>query len=258
MTDPVALAVSRAVDDNRLSEKEITDMNEVAKTANNLPANIGSLATSLANSAGQAGAAPTSDLYLKMTKIGEWVFGVEDDELEEGAVLAVNPMGFQHGFTAWGTEEHGNLGTNVGEVMVGANQPLPSEVDLPDVKGRWTKQIGVQFRVTNGEDEGLQLLWKANSLGARKAYAQLVNAVVARIQEGKSDIVPLVELGTDSYKHKTYGKIFTPEITIVGWTTMDGATPEPAEDKPQQKELDLDDKADAEEAPKRRRRRRAA
>lgn len=241
-------------------------MNEVAKSTTNLPANIGNLAQSLATSAGMAGSSGQGDLYLKMTKFGEWVFGAASDEVEEGAVMAVNPLGFQHGFTAWGSKDRGNDGKNVGEVMVPANQPLPAESDLPEVNGDWSKQIGVQMRCTNGEDEGLQFLWKANSLGARKAYTALVNAVVARIQEGKADIVPLVELDTDSYTHKTYGKIFTPELKIVGWTTMDGSESAPeatskaaaAEEPAPAKETPAAKEKAAEEAPPRRRRRRAA
>ena len=87
---------------------------------------------------------------MKMTKFGEWVYGAENTEVEEDAILAVNPMGFQHGWTAWGSKDRGNDGVNVGEVMVPATQPMPDINDLPNVNGDWSKCIAVQMRVTNG------------------------------------------------------------------------------------------------------------
>ena len=219
----------------------------------NLPANIANMATALAQSASSAGATGAGELYLKMTKFGEWVYGADQTEIEEGAVIAVNPAQFQHGWIAWGSKDRGNDGTNVGEVLVPATQPMPAQEELPNVNGDWSKCIAVQMRITTGEDEGLQLLWKGNSLGARKAYASLLQAVVARISEGSGDVVPLVTLGNDSYTHNSYGKIFTPDITIVGWANMDGVTAEPVE-------AIEDSSADPaeEEKPKRRRRRKAS
>ena len=214
----------------------------------NLPANVVNLAASLVNSAAQAGSANTGDLYAKMTKFGEFVYGADNTEFEEGAIWAVNPAGFQHGFVAWGDKNHGTEGSNVGEVMVPATQPMPGEGDLPDVKGSWSKAVAIQMRCTNGEDEGTQVLFKTNSVGGRKAYASLLQAVVGRIQAGHADCVPLVECESDWYDHKTYGKIYTPEFKVVGWANMDGEksaeAPKAVEEKP----------AEAEEAPRRRRR----
>lgn len=230
-------------------------MSEVAKAGGGLPANIGNMAAALAQSAGSAGATGAGELYLKMTKFGEWVYGAEETEVEEGATVAINPAGFQHGWTAWGSKARGNDGQNVGEVLVPATQPMPLEADLPNVNGDWSKCIAVQMKITDGEDEGVQLLWKANSLGARKAYASLLQAVVARIQEGSEAVVPLVKLVNDHYQHKTYGKIYTPVLDIVGWATMDGVATDDApkvEDKTEQPEPEAKQE---EEKPRRRRRR---
>jgi len=223
--------------------------NEV-KGNGNLPANVTAMATALAQSASTAGASGSGELYLKMTKFGEWVYGPENTELEEDAILAVNPMGFSHGFQAWPDEG----GRPTGEVMVPATQPMPSEVDLPEVKGTWSKCVSVQLRQTNGEDSGLQYIWKGNSLGVRKAYAALLQEQVSRIQGGSEDFVPLVKLNADSYTHGTYGKIFTPEVEVVGWANMDGEqVEEPAAAIEKQ-----DEEPAAEEKPARRRRRKAS
>jgi len=215
----------------------------------NLPANIQNMATALVQSSVSAGAAGGGELYMQFTKFGEWVFGTDKTEPEEGSVWAVNPMQFMHGFIAW--DQSNTSQGPTGEVMVNAGSPLPAEADLPEVAGKWSKAIAMTLRCTNGEDEGIQCLWKGNSLGARKAYAALLQPVAERIGQGKEDFVPLVELGADSYTHKTYGKIFAPELTIVGWTTMDGTATEEVEETEAAE-------VEPEEKPARRRRRKAA
>lgn len=229
-------------------------MSEVAKTGGGLPSNITNMAAALAQSSVSAGAAGGGELYMTFSKFGEWCYGAEKTETEEGSVWAINPQGFTHGFIAWDQSNTSNGPT--GEVMVPATQPMPLESELPEVKGDWTKAIGVQLHCTSGEDEGAQSVWKANSLGARKAYAEILQAVIARIGEGVAEIVPLVELKADSYIHKTYGKIFTPVVEIVGWANMDGEpAAEPAaalEEQPVQEEPAAEPAA--EEKPRRRRR----
>ena len=217
----------------------------------NLPANIADMASALLTSASQAGVSNgPGDLYAKMNgKTGVFEYGVEGTEFEEGSIWAVNPAGLLHGYTAWGSEERGNAGKNVGEVLVKATQPMPSEESLPAVNGDWTPQVAIQMRCTNGEDEGVQVLFKTNSHGGRKAYADLLQALVLKAQTGEPDFVPLVECTTESYKHKvkTYGTIYNPVFKIVGWTTMDGASlqePKAVEAEPEA----------VEEAPRRRRR----
>jgi hypothetical protein len=197
-------------------------------TNSNLPANILNMATALAQSAAQAGANSGMDAFMKFSKFGEWIYGAENVEVEEGSVWAVNPLGFQHGWTAWGTKAHGTDGQNVGEVMVPSTQPMPLEENLPVVKGEWSKAVGIQMRCTNGEDEGVQVMFKTNSYGGRKAYAALLQAVVARITSGATECMPLVALKADSYQHKTYGKIFNPIIEVVGWASHTDEKPAPA------------------------------
>jgi len=231
----------------------------------NLPANIMNAATALAQSARTAGASTSSDAYMKFSKFGEWIYGSENIAVEEGSVGPVNPLGFMHGYVAWGTKPHGTSGQNVGEMMVPATHPMPEEALLPQVKGEWAKCVGIQLYCTTGEDEGLQAMFKTNSYGGRKAYAALLQTVVARITTGAPDCMPLVQLKSDSYEHKEYGKIFTPVIEIVGWAshseertpTAKAAVerPRPYEDAPRKVEEPPVTQPAPEEAPRRRRRR---
>ena len=192
-----------------------------------------------------------------MTRQGEFVYGVEDTEFQEGSIWAVNPMGLKHGWIAWGDKDHGTDGQMLGERLGPAAQPLFAEDQLPEVKGNWTKCVAIQMRCTNGDDEGTQVLFKTNSGGGRKAYAVLLTAIVAAINSGP-EIVALVECLSDSYKHASYGKTFNPELKVTGWTTMDG------ESAPGQIESDAEETPEVEEdpeptpAPEKKRRRKAA
>jgi hypothetical protein len=212
----------------------------------NLPATLTNLATGLAQSVAHT---PSGDgQFMKFTKFGQWLFGPDEIEVEEESRWAINPEGFTHGWIAWGDKAHGTEGEMLGEVMCSASTAHPDQPDAVD--GSWTEQRGIVMVCTDGEDKGTQVLFKANSRGGLKAYNAIVRAVVKRILANETEIVPLVTLDADSYVHKTYGKIFTPEVNVASWVAQD-ATEAPAEPEPEPEE------APAEEpAPARRQRRR--
>jgi len=195
----------------------------------NLPASVAAM-KGLANSVAAVGSGTGGEQYLKMTKFGEFVFGAEDLEVEEGAQWAVNPTQFTHGWICWGTKEHGTDGEMLGEVMVSASGPIPEEANLPEAKGKWTKQVGVQLLCLSGDDQDVQCVFKANSLGGKKAYTALVSAVVGEVNGGSEFICPVIELVSTHYVHKKYGKIFTPEFKILDWISMSGLAEAGADD----------------------------
>jgi len=250
-------------------------MNEIAKTNPNLPASVAAM-QGLANSVAQIGTGGGGEQYMKMTKFGEFVFGAEQLEVEEDSQWAVNATQFTHGWICWGTKAHGTDGEMLGEVMVAASGPLPDVDTLPAAKGDWTKQVGISLMCMNGSDEGIECVFKTNSLGGKKAYTALVTAVVGEVNEGSEAFCPVVELDSTHYAHKKYGKIFTPDFKVVEWITLDGMTledeeeepePEPAPKKRSRKKAakkaapkvveEAAEEAPEEEAPPRRRRRRA-
>jgi hypothetical protein len=197
-----------------------------------LPANITSMAQNLAASAAQAGSTATGDAYMKFTKFGDWLYGQEQQTADPGSVWAINPEQFQHGWIAWGTEAQGTDGEMLGDVMVSAALPMPLESDLPLVLGKWSKIVGMQLKCIDGPDADAQTLFKSNSLGGRKVYSTILTAFLARVNDGNAFYVPIVQLGKSFYLHKTYGKIFTPVMDIVGWADKDGNENEPAQVEP--------------------------
>lgn len=178
---------------------------------------------------------------LRMDKTGHWVFGSDQTDIEEDSQWAVNPFSFVHGWIAWGD------GEVLGEMMASITDPLPALVEAPaGAKKGWEKQVGMSLKCLSGEDEGLDVRYTVTSVGGKKAVQALAVAIATQVEADDSKPVPVVTLGTDSYKHKTYGKIFTPEFNVVKWIGMDGPEAEVEEPEPEVEE------------PRRRRRRASA
>lgn len=231
-------------------------MNDIVKKEGNLPAAIGDLANKMvANVAAHASTISTGDAYGGFAKDGLWFFGQERIEPQEGSQWAINPFELRHGWIFW--PEAGGKPT---EITVKITEPFPSESDLPQTneEGRWAEDYAFQALCLNGEDEGQQVIFKGSSLGFKKAFVHMAGQIAGRAQEGLSDVVPVVELGAGSYNHSKYGKIYTPEMKVVGWKTLDGLAEVEAEDAPDEAEQAPEQAPEPEPAaPKRRRRVRA-
>ena len=186
----------------------------------NQMAEITNLAKGLAQSAQQASSGGDGS-FMKFTKFGEWTWGTESTEVEEDALWAIHPQGFQHGWIAWGDKKHNNNGTKLGETMVAATEPLPPQNTLPEVQGSWAQQISVQMICLSGMDKGTKVLFNSCSTGGRKVYNTIVNAVVGEITAGSEKVAPVVTLDSDHYTHKEYGKIFTPVMRVEDWNTLE-------------------------------------
>ena len=81
------------------------------------------------------------------------------------------------------------------------------------------------------------MLYKTTSVGGSKAAGKLIQLIVEQIEKDPGNIMPVVELEMDSYKHKEYGKIYTPIFEVKDWMPLDAVSddaPEPvAEDTPE-------------------------
>ena len=179
---------------------------------------MANLAKGLAQSSQDA--ASNDGSFMKFTKFGEWVWGAENTEVEEDAVWAIHPQGFQHGWIGWGDKAHNTSKKKLGEILVDATHPLPLEATLGDIQGSWAQQISMQLICLSGFDKGVKVCFGSSSLGGRNVYASVLNEVVAKINDGGADVCPVVTLTNTSYDHKDHGKIFTPVMEVTGWKTM--------------------------------------
>lgn len=168
-----------------------------------------------------ASIAPSGGVILKFDKTGAWVFGANADEVEEGSQWAVNPYSFCHGLIAWGD------GQPVGEVMAPMTDDMPAPGPLPvgvDDKG-WQHQVGLSLKCLTGADAGMEVRYTTTSVGGKRAVQALGIAIAEQIDEDQTKPVAIVTLESDSYKHSSYGKVFTPIFEIEGFTSMDAPDP---------------------------------
>lgn len=185
-----------------------------------LPA-VSSLSTALRAIAPDVGSAT---VILKMDKTGHWVFGAEQEEVEDDSLWAVNPFSFLHGFIAWGE------GEVLGEKMVPVTQPLP-EVDAapPGAKRGWEPQVGFSLKCISGQDEGMEARYTTTSVGGKRAVQALAVEIASAVEKDQTKPVPVVRLKKDHYQHRSYGRVFTPVFDVQKWIGMDGDAPAEAE-----------------------------
>lgn len=210
----------------------------------NLPIDPNALSTALVNAIQASESDDGTYQYLKMTKAGDWIFGQDETDVQDGSLWAIDPRSIQKGFIAW--EE----GSKEGEAMAPIfGAPPIIKADLDDVSAKWTEQLGFNLVCTNGEDKGAQCQFKTNSRGGRKAIKSYMSALNTQLQSDPDNCVALVSLESEHYKHKEFGRIYNPIITIGQWVSLDTTAPE--EPAPKAKE------PDEEPAPTQKRKRRA-
>ena len=160
-------------------------------------------------------------VILKMDKTGEWVFGADQTEVQEGSTWAINPLSFVHGFIAWGD------GEVLAEKMTGMANPLP-ELDAAPEKAKkgWEQQIGFSLTCLTGDDKDLNVRFCATSVGGKRAVATIGKAIADQADKDPAHPVPVVYLESDHYQHKQYGKIYTPIFQVLKWMGME-AEPAP-------------------------------
>lgn len=188
----------------------------------NLP-NVSALTTALRTLEKDVG--PVGFVILKMDKRGDWVYGANQTEVEADTLWAVNPASFVHGYIAWGDA------VVLGEVMVPVTEPLPQLGEAPaGAEKGWQVQVGMGLKCVSGPDKDMEVRFTVTSVGGKKAVQQLGISIAQQIEADQTKPVPVVKLKTDSYKHKMYGKIFTPVFEIVEWVGMDGKSAEVADE----------------------------
>lgn len=167
---------------------------------------------------------------LRMGKDGIWIYGADNVEVEPGSTWAVNPMSLTHGYICWkeipqGSKEKAEL---LGEETRSMFQPLPNKDSLPDYGHSWDEVLSVQLKCVSGEDTGEQTLYKTSSTGGLRAMKELIGSIMKAIDDHPETPVPVVQLKTDTYQHKTWGKTYFPVITIESWVSMEGVAEEAA------------------------------
>lgn len=170
---------------------------------------------------------------LRLIKSGDWVFGQQNDPVQEGSSWAINPNSLGHGYSCWTNHPGATKNEIVGEVMVSMTEKKPLRDSLPVHQWPWNEQRWFQLKCLDGSDEGVEVLYKTSSDGGMRAVDALLGDLIRQLQDDPEHPVPVVNLDVDSYQHPKWGLTFKPIFTIVGWATLDGVRNEdsnPAEE----------------------------
>jgi energy-coupling factor transporter ATP-binding protein EcfA2 len=135
--------------------------------------------------------------------------------------------------------EYEQLSEKLGEVIAPVTDALGDTGPVPGGGKAWEFQLGMHLKGVSGKGElaDMELVYRSSSVGGKRAIGGLALLVSQKLSEGDANMVPVVTLSSESYKHKQYGKIYTPVIDIVKWVPMpkaQAAAPK-AEAKPEKK-----------------------
>lgn len=202
---------------------------QVTKPASTGMGALGALRTGLQNvrtKLPEVGGSP----YLRLLKDGDWVFGQEDNAVAKGTAAVINPMSIKHGYSCWTNRQPGQgKNESLGEIMVGLGAPLPAMHELPQhsdpqsgVICPWKDQIAMDVKFISGKHKGTQVQWKVSSVGGLNAARVILDAILAKLDEGTEYVCPIITMDSDSYKHATYGKTYTPKLDVDGWMNLEG------------------------------------
>ena len=160
---------------------------------------MGALASAVPASGGFGGRS-----LLKVEKhTGLWVYGAESHELG-GMLVAVDPESFEHGWVVWDNS------AVQAESMVPLNQTPLEKAPGADA------QLSFTAAVVDGDNAGTQLLYKSSSKGGKEFVGSLAGKIA--LADPAKDC-PVVTLSSGSYRHRSYGKIYTPSFNIERWTS---------------------------------------
>ena len=159
---------------------------------------------------------------LRLTKDGVWVFGADNEKLREGTVLIANPASLSSGYIAWwmGKIEGEHMQTLALGPVDASTLPEVNSGSIPPGKkqasGRgWEQQASIDLMTQDATP--LSMLYKSSSSGGLKALLGLAGEIAYGLGEDERRCYPMIELATDSYVHKEFGTVFTPELIITGW-----------------------------------------
>ncbi|HEU4762907.1 MAG TPA: hypothetical protein VFS74_11350 [Gemmatimonadales bacterium] len=174
---------------------------------------------------------------LKFAK-GHWTAGKDAEAVAAGTKFYANMQGLKIGWQRW---EDGKPSDSV-MFAVTSDQKPPLRSSLGDQdKDLWELDKEGRprdpWQFTNElplvSMDGEELVFSASSKGGINAIGELCIAYSKGRKMKPPGAVPVIEIGTSSYKHsdKTYGLIYTPTLKLVDWIEGD-VLPQAATDEP--------------------------
>jgi hypothetical protein len=161
----------------------------------------------------------TSELG-RLLKFAKGTYSIGDDAVPVGTEMIAHVNQLAHG---WVKFEDGKVtDQQIGKPAEGFRMPLREELDDQDeaswerdAAGRprdpWAQQYYLPMEAVETGDVAV---FVTGSHGGRGALGKVINRFARNAKNG----LPIIKLAVASYKHRTYGRIETPDFPIVGWT----------------------------------------
>lgn len=162
----------------------------------------------------------TTGQYLSF-KNGEFLYGQTSEELPIGTHLIANMPGLRIGWRCWKNME---VVSDLTELLTDM-RPIQRREELGDHdKSLWEMDDKDKprdpWQLTNvlelTDQTGEVYIYSTSSRGGIGAIGRLCKEY-GREYRMRPGMLPVIELGRDFYTHKTYGKTYFPEFTIVDW-----------------------------------------
>jgi hypothetical protein len=169
-----------------------------------------------------AGALATQFSYLKFIK-GDWVAGANSD-LVNNKRLVADMKGVQHGWEKWKDKQ--KVGERMHNMADGDRMELRNDLDEMD-SGTWESDDKGQARdpwamvvklPLLDTDTGENYLFTSSSQGGKREIYALCGQYARHRPK-----LPVVELTSDAYVHKQYGRTKIPLLKVVDWADDAGA-----------------------------------
>ncbi len=166
--------------------------------------------------------AAESAKFIKFAK-GEWLTGVDEEEVEAGTEMVPNIAGITCGHVKW--EDKVPVDESMTPIVEGMFTPRESLGDLDrdlwetdddgDPKDPWTRTTKVPLK---NPATGEEFIYSTSSKGGIGAVGRMVSAVRRGQRQGNTGL-PVIRLDVDSYKHrrKEFGKVFVPSLPVIGF-----------------------------------------
>lgn len=158
---------------------------------------------------------------LKFSK-GEWTAGQNEEEIDEGSRFVAVMDELMIGWIKWDggrPAEH-----QMGKLVEGFRPAKRSDLGDTD-ESHWEYDTSgkkrdpwqlTNYLILKDQDSERLFTFAPSSRGGLSAVGQLCE-VYGKAIRAKPDQFPVIEIGTSSYKHESYGKIKVPTLTVVGW-----------------------------------------
>lgn len=174
---------------------------------------LGAVAGDISNDVG--GAFDGRDLLKLSQDDGEWVYGLDEIEIEKDERVAIDPTTLKHGYVSWKDSKI------AGEEMVSIFDAIPNQDDLPDTGEDWTKQYRFDAVLLPNHEE---LIFKSNTVGSARAFKSILTSLKAALSDHPEYYVPVVTLSSTSYVNKKHGNktVYNPVIKVVDWADVNG------------------------------------